>query len=139
MTAKKSVFEQGEDVYVILERELKPFVNYDLNKKEILKMIDRIRSVERGLVKRNLRTEEAVLKDTILRMNKSLRWAQDLIKLTLIPSDLKYLVETRQITCNKALKMLTERKRENYVKKTTSYYHIMKEVINLLEDIKNGI
>ena len=139
MTAKKSVFEQGEDVYVILERELKPFVNYDLNKKEILKMIDRIRSVERGLVKRNLRTEEAVLKDTILRMNKSLRWAQDLIKLTLIPSDLKYLVETRQITCNQALKMLTERKRENYVKKTTSYYHIMKEVINLLEDIKNGI
>jgi hypothetical protein len=109
-TKGRSLLELGETSYVTLVNELKPFVNFELTRSELLRMIDRIRSIERGLVKRNLRTEEAILKDKVLRMNRTLRSMHDIIEITMLPSDLKYLIETGQMTYRKASKEATKRR-----------------------------
>lgn len=132
-----SLLEIGENLYVILVNELKPFVSFELNKKEILKMINRIRSVERGLVKRELTQEEFILKDRILRLDRSLRSVQDLIALTMLPIDLKYLLQNKQITIRKALMELTKRKEENKIKKTSAYNYLISDIRGLLEVLKN--
>lgn len=127
---KNNVIENGKCFYDSLEKEVG-----HLSILTIMKKIDAIRSVERGLVKRELTKEEHILKDFILRQSKTLRWAHDLLELILIPSDLQYLVETRQMKAQDALKEF--HKRKNPYKHSSSYAHIIKEIKSLLVVIED--